>query len=56
MDDDDVTVTIQMDLEEAVEHLPAPQRRDARGLLEQSGLEGGKLRVLDLLKEDPDQF
>ena len=51
---DDVTVTLQTNLEEAIEHLPAEKRRDAQERLESSGLDGNKVPLLELFRNDPD--
>ena len=52
--DDDITVTLQTDVQEAVEHLPGDQQHEARQLLLASGLDGRRVSLHELFRTDPD--
>jgi hypothetical protein len=51
--DDDRTLTLKTDLDEAVEHLPVAQQQEARNWLVISGLNGHDVLVQDLFRTDP---
>jgi hypothetical protein len=51
---DDATVTLQTDLDEAIERLPDDRRDDALTMLAISGLDGTTVRLQDLFRDDPD--
>ncbi len=51
---DDVTVTLQTDLEGAIAHLPEDRRGDMEECLAASGLDGSAVRLHELFRTDPD--
>ena len=51
---DDVTVTLQTGLDDAIARLPEERRRGAEGLLVSSGLDGQTIRLNELFRVDPD--
>jgi len=54
--DDDPALTLQTALGEAVLHLPDNQQQEAKILLEESDLDGDRVRLKDLFTKDPDSY